>query len=460
MKENIKTLLLSLLLGVTILMIGLVWMRVPTNTEQILVREKESPDISEELQRRFYPQKAIINFGAGEHTVVRRIENLWPFYVNILKESFFKEEESVGEWKEISEEEYFNLHQEPSIAFDLENEIYSHLFVETFYLKKEDLDMGEKVKQVYFSANGDKMILVTNQGYFKYGLSDVSSQGMEKYLISLKNESNYTPYKSFWELYGVDNLVYIPQIPLKENFQKVYQNDLTYLTPAYESDLVQRFLNQSLDDVHPISEEDSRVYVSGQKNLRIYKEGYISYQDSAEKRKEEPNLTKSIEVATNFIVEKTGLANEFYIDTVSEVEKNGRSGYHLEVNYLENSLPVIPLNKKDPYSYIKMDLIDNNVENFFYLYRTASEEPTIKKDDKEMMAIEEILSQNLDEVAFKIGRPGGEYLDVIKKIEDINICLLDQVEGKSNPLIYGYEVNFNGKRIYFSGETGEILMER
>lgn len=461
MKEGAKTLFLGLFLATTLVMVGLVWMKVPPETEQIISKKESEQEISEELKQRFMPKKAIVNFGPGQHTVSYRVNNFWPFYQNILKESFPKNSGFSRGWKEISNEEYYNLHQNPSVAFDLGSQVYSHLFLESFNLEDRETSIGDQIKQIYFSSNGAFLVLVTDQGNFKYNLSDVSSQGMEKFLNSLKEESTYLPYKSLFELYAIDNLTYIPIEAPKESLNKYYQNDIVHLDPAYENDLAQRFLDQPVEAVNVIKEGQITKYVYGQKTLSIDQNGLIDFiNGQTETRGQESNLTDSIEVALSFVLQKTGIAKKVYFDSVKKIERDGRKGYHLELNYLENDYPVFPIGKENQSAYIKMDIIENNVEHFSYLYRTDAEQEVLNNSKKTLVKIEDAINKNIDQLGLEVGLPGKPLVEILERVENINVCLLDQVDKTSKPLVYGYELDFGHKKIYFHGLSGEMIMER
>lgn len=462
MREGAKTLILSLLVVSTLVMAGLVWMKPPQDTREIIKREDRKGKLSEEVRKDFLPRKALINFGPGDHTQVSHVKNIWGFYENILLESFLNEGNAPVNWKEISNQEYYDLHQRPSVVFDLGNNIYSHLFLESFKIRDKNKDLEGRVKEVYFSSNGAFLVLVTENGNYKFDLSDVSSQGMEKYLKNIKADPNQVPYKSLFELYNIDSLVYIPLEPLKEHSEKVYQNDLYQIDPAYENDLAQRFLGQPVELARVIEEDESTLYVVDQKTLRLDRRGLVDFSDRLESNKaEERDLNKSIEEVQNFIVQKTGIGKRVYFDSLAEIEKDGRKGYHFKLNYIEGAYPVFPLLGDKQKAYMEVDVVENKVVHLSYLYRTESQDQVQEPgQERPMLKVDEIMYKNLDRLSLEVGLPGKPLAQVLERVENINICLLDQVKEERTPLEMGYEVDFGHKKIYFRASDGQMVMER
>ncbi|MCD1147671.1 hypothetical protein LQU94_06045 [Peptoniphilus sp. KCTC 25270] len=460
MKEHIKTVVLAMLVALTLYMANVVWLKAPPETEILLSPERESQGISQELEESIKPYKTLINFGGKEHAIVYQVENMWPFYQNMLKQSFPENRGTSIVWKEISSKEYIRMHQEPSIVFDFGNEVYSNLFKEIYHLDNSQGKVGNEIQEIYFSANGSSVVLVTEEGYFQNTLSDVSVQGVERYFQSLKEEQKYVPYRSTNELYGSENLVYLPQGPLPFTLRRVYENGIKTMEPNNVNEMVERFLGSSFDEIHVIEEENSTLYVNGQKTLRITNNGVVIYRDESEKRSVDTKGIEAIEIAKNFMESKTGITKELYLDSLKEIRRNDKQGYRVRFNYLENNYVVYPVGEESVKSFIEVQVVDNSVVQLIYVLRGSVKLENQPIDVQAYKSIQEIIEQNQEEIGLRIGKPGSDVEDIYRELKGWDLCLMDEYQEDEFPLTYVYCVEFEGITFYYHGITGELVMIR
>ena len=440
MKKHFKTVIIGVLLVTSVFLAEKIWLAAPPGPEELL--PKAQPKIAENIEPRVLPASMLVNFGDGKHTKIYQLQNLWPFYRNILKRS--SEINEKVRWESVGTARYLKLHEEPSVVFDLENAVYSDLLKKMYNLD----DIEEDIRQLYFSES-EGMLVVTDNGIFKPRVPQ-SYSDIETYISSVAKE-NLPSYSSLWERYGIPRAVYLPDGAAGFAPGHIYRNELSDMPAAYKNDLVQRLLKVSIDDIHVIGEEDSVLYVAGQKSVRLFKNGILEYRNGGESQGSGTDAASAVQTAMAFTVRATGNGDSLYVKDVVPVRDNGRGGYRVSLNFFERGIGVVPVDGRIK-NYVEAEIYDNQVRSFRYIYRNNSGE-RVEDEPVSTLSVDEIVAKNPN----VFGDPARGYNKILKDVRDFGLCYIDYADHPRSKLRYGYTFRIDDEDYLFDAQTGAYI---
>ena len=419
MKERIKTVILAALLVLTLVLARQIWLAPPpTGNKLIAVADTKFTDA---VIGRMMPAAMVVNFGDGAHTKTVQLKNLWPFYRNILKQNFDGKEKV--QWEKMAYKDYLKCHDKPSVVFEVAKGTYSDLFKDVYNLH----DLKGEIAAIYFSES-EGVIFETEEGAMKPDFS-VNLSDINKYIRSLEREDN-PPYSSLWERYGIQRAVYI------SDEKPVFESDV-----VYKNDLLRRLLKAGIDDLHEIGEEDSTLYVWGQRTVRLYNNGLLDYKDQTEAAKEVMDPAGAVERAFEFVAKNTGTIDDVYLEKLEPITANGGRGYRVVMNHSEKGLPVFPV-KGEKIDAIVVELFNNQVKRMTYLYRNKAEEESANTL-VEGMAFADVVAMHPE----IFGAKEDGYDQLLKPLRRVSLCYLDDGREEKKALVPGYYVLY-GERVY------------
>lgn len=440
MKERIKTVILGALLVLTLFLAGQIWLAPPpTGNKLIAVADTKFTDA---VIGRMMPAAMVVNFGDGAHTKTVQLKNLWPFYRNILKQSFDGKEKV--QWQKMAYKDYLKCHEKPSVVFEVSKGTYSDLFKDVYNLH----ELKGEITAIYFSE-AEGVIFETEEGPMKPDFA-VNLSDINKYIRSLARENNPS-YSSLWERYGIQRAVYLSdEKPVFEG-DVVYENDLSNIKGAYKNDLLRRLLRANVDDLHEISEEDSTLYVYGQRTVRLYNDGLLDYKDQTEAAKEVMDPAGAVERAFEFVAKNTGTIDDFYLEKLEPLTSNGGRGYRVIMNHSEKGLPVYPV-KDEKTDYIAVEIFNNQVKRMTYLYRNKAEEES-EKTRVEGMAFGDVVAMHPE----IFGAKEEGYDQLLKPLKRVSLCYLDDGKEEKKALLPGYCVLYGERMYLFDALSGAYV---
>lgn len=440
MKERLKTIVLAALLVLTLILARQIWLSPPPTGNKLIAAA--DPKLTDAVIGRMMPAAMVVNFGGGAHTQTVQLKNLWPFYRNILKQSFDGKEDI--HWKKMPYKDYLKCHDKPSVVFEVAKGTYSDLFKDVYNLH----DLKGEIAAIYFSES-EGVIFETEEGAMKPEFT-VNLSDINKYIRSLEREAN-PPYSSLWERYGIQRAVYLPdEKPVFEG-GVVYENDLTHMKNTYKSDLLRRLLKANIDDLHEIGEEDSTLYVYGQRTVRLYNNGLLDYKDQTEVAKEVMDPAGAVERAFEFVAKNTGTIDDVYLEKLEPIKNGGVRGFRVTMNHSQKGLPVFPVQDENT-DYIVVDLFNNQVKRMTYLYRNKAEEESESHAVKGMDFAEVVAMH--PEI---FGAKGEGYDQLLKPLKRVSLCYLDDGREEKKALVPGYYVLY-GEQVYlFDAMSGDCV---
>ena len=440
MKARIKSIAIAVLLFLTLALAQQIWLAPPPTGNKLI--PVTDPKLTDAVAERMMPAAMVVNFGGGVHTKTMQLKNLWPFYRNVLKQTFVGKDDF--QWEKMAYKDYLKCHDTPSLVFEVAKGTYSDLFKNVYHL---DSLPGE-ILAIYFSES-EGIIFETEEGAMKPDF-DVSLSDINKYIRSLEKEDNPS-YSSLWERYGIQRALYLSdEKPVFEG-DVIYKNDLAHMESAYKNDLLRRLLKANIDDMHEIDEEDSTLYVNGQRTVRLYKNGMLDYKDQTEAVKEVMDPAGAVERAFEFVAKNTGNIDDVYLEKLESVTSNGVRGYRVVMNHSEKGLPVLPMGEEKG-DYIVVELFNNQVKRMTYLYRNKAEDRG-ENDKVEGMAFADVVAMHPE----IFGAKDEGYDQILKPLRRVSMCYLDRAEEETAALVPGYYVLYDDELYFFDAMTGQFV---
>ncbi len=440
MKEHIKSLAIALLLVLTLSLARQIWLA-PLPTGNKLIASAD-PKLEDAVSGRMMPAAVVVNFGGGRHTKILQLKNLWPFYRNLLKQTF--DGRDGVRWEKMAYKDYLKCHDAPSVVFEVAKDTYSDLYKKVYHLESVPAD----ILAIYFSES-DGVIFETEEGPMKPDF-DVKLSDINKYIRALEKEENPS-YSSLWERYGIQRALYLPDdAPIFEG-DILYKNDLPNMKSAYKNDLIRRLLKASIDDVHEIDEEDSTLYVYAQRTVRLFDDGRLDFKDRTETAKEVMDPAGAVERAFAFVAKTTGNIDDMYLEKLEPLKDGSKRGFRVVMNHSEKGLPVVPVNKEKT-DTIVVELFDNQVTHMSYLYRNKVEDRR-ENAKVQAMAFADVIAMHPE----IFGAKEEGFDQILKPLRRVSLCYVDDALTEEKALEAAYYVRYRERVYIFDAKDGRWI---
>lgn len=440
MKARLKSIVIGVLLFLTLGLAQQIWLAPPPTGNKLI--PVSDPKLTDAVVGRMMPAAMVVNFGGGMHTKTVQLKNLWPFYRNVLKQTFVGKDDF--QWEKMAYKDYLKCHDTPSVVFEVAKGTYSELFKNVYHLES----LPGEILAVYFSES-EGIIFETEEGVMRPDF-DVSLSDITKYIRSLEKEDNPS-YSSLWERYGIQRALYLSDDKPVFEGDVIYKNDLAHMESAYKNDLLRRLLKASIDDMHEIDEEDSTLYVNGQRTVRLYKNGILDYKDQSEVAKEVMDPAGAVERAFEFVAKSTGNIDDVYLEKLEPVTSGGIRGFRVVMDHSEKGLPVLPMREKKG-DYIVVELFNNQVTRMTYLYRNKAEDRG-ENDKVEGMAFTDVVAMHPE----IFGAKTDGYDQLLKPLRRVSLCYLDRAGEEKAALLPGYYVLYGDAFYLFDALSGQLV---
>ena len=440
MKARLKSIVIGVLLFLTLGLAQQIWLAPPPTGNKLI--PVSDPKLTDAVVGRMMPAAMVVNFGGGMHTKTVQLKNLWPFYRNVLKQTFVGKDDF--QWEKMAYKDYLKCHDTPSVVFEVAKGTYSELFKNVYHLES----LPGEILAVYFSES-EGIIFETEEGVMRPDF-DVSLSDITKYIRSLEKEDNPS-YSSLWERYGIQRALYLSDDKPVFEGDVIYKNDLAHMESAYKNDLLRRLLKASIDDMHEIDEEDSTLYVNGQRTVRLYKNGILDYKDQSEVAKEVMDPAGAVERAFEFVAKSTGNIDDVYLEKLEPVTSGGIRGFRVVMDHSEKGMPVLPMREKKG-DYIVVELFNNQVRRMTYLYRNKAEDRG-ENDKVEGMAFTDVVAMHPE----IFGAKTDGYDQLLKPLRRVSLCYLDRAGEEKAALLPGYYVLYGDAFYLFDALSGQLV---
>ena len=499
-KEKFKTVLLTILFLLTIILTQQLWITIPLaerlpSSKQASSKDIETTDNIKMIANIVSPQSFIVNFGGGLHTVLysdsfnmgqEDFYGFWPETLTLFKENFFEEGATV---EEVPKEKWEEANKSKSILMDFSYSI--PLSVIRNIAEGKEVGISGKIPEL------DSILIGTTEGAGVF----IASKATDKYYqlkgkksefsifstaISLIEENGYNIYYDINNFYSEviekSNVVEsdrILPVSLKDNIPRiqVVEEIDTYNENQVEA-FSSTFFGGSFDFIRKINETNGAViYMDGygRRVLKIDQTGFLEYVEEIDPQKSTANTEywDGLKEATLFVSEHGGWPNkDTYLKEVNIIENNKRKGYEFIFGYRLNGLPVY-YNEKLNSEPIEIQVMGKQVIHYKrYIKKEKIAVNFLDEEDINETTIRtplQIIDDNFEKINqnYQSTLIGGTVeLDdkdlgneVLTSISSIKLGYYDQPMREPNKLIPIWIIRFDPYTYYFDAYNGKLVYQ-
>lgn len=472
-KEDIKTLLLILLVCISIFLTKELWIEIPSDILSAF-RSNEGVTSSYIFSDMIIPHKILINFNENSHTLLYSDEgnNIWPYGKLYLKNTFLEKNFKTSY---ISNEEYVSYQKHKSINYYFSEAMSTYILAKALEVKDPNTitEKIPEVNSVYIFLEADEPFLILSNDVKHLKITNLSFniKELREIINTIELKGNYTYYYSIRDTLGGDNDLYIPY-RMTSNIPTVYvQNEIKIEDREEIRNIAERFFNKDIDYLREIVERNgSTIYIYNQNVLKIYKNGYLEYFSPLEEPVRERNLYISLNTIANFISSHSGALKGMYLDRIEEVEWDNNLGYKLVFKYRVKGMPLV-VGCTDVEPSIEVEVYNKYVRSY---KRFVREEVILQNDEKilngeNMLSAFDIIDMNynllesryiLDKGIANKGENHNLNKEVIDGIEDISLAYFDPCQKEGNEKLIGvWSLTIEGRVYAFDVYTGKLIYE-
>lgn len=442
--EYILDIILVILAGITIILSSVLWIDLkntsPNRTTTVATEtEYDTNEIFKQLLR---PQKMVATYN-GKHHHIGEFDEIYGTYQDRIYDIFARLNPAEAEM--ISVEQYLAMQNMPSIVFFYSSSVNLTLLLANL-IEPEQYNHEIPISEIYFSR--DAIVVSDGINYYKFNVA----VNVDSTLSSLTGES-LPEVKNLFELYGINKNIYISEDDNYTMRKVTYINDLKDLmfNEAYINNLTKRFLNQDIEHIRDIVQDESRNLIFSDEYLTLYTNGIIEYENLREVESKTRNLYTSYRSAMSFISSRVG-SSGLYISEIQPIEIKDNKGYRFKFNLMEDYIPVA-VNNPDHPNYIEIDVYNSGVKHFVLNYKKVEKDVPPKYEKISAVSLLDII----DNAPTVFNEPFEEVLNGIK---DIEVVYLDNTANGQSELRSCMFIEYKGRKLYFSLESGRLLMER
>lgn len=473
-KEKYKTLLLILLVCISIFLTRKVWMKIPYEIFPVF-REKEVSNNSYIISDMIVPNKYLLNFNQGNHTLYYSDEkhNLWVSTKEILKEVLSTKNYRA---ESINNEQFMAYQNVKSINFIFPEKVNTYILNKSLEIKNPNdiYNTLPEIDSIYIYLEKDKPFLIFSNSQVHIKISDpnIETRGLREVLNGIEEKGDYTYYYSMRDTLGSMNDIYIPY-EMTSSLPIVYvDNEININNKKEITQIAEKFFDRDIDYLREIVENNgSTIYIYNQKVLKIYQNGLLEFFSPIEQPVLERNLYISLNTAGSFISNYIGAPKGMYLDKIEEIKSDSNLGYRFTFKYRIRGIPVI-LGDDEIQDFIQIEVFNNYVKSYRRFIRkdvNALEYKTSK--DKQMLSAFEILDLNyeliennfiednvIDNKDVDLEKLRG---DIEASIQDISMAYYDPCQKQVGEKLVGAWVITVDKRIYvFDIYGGKLVYEK
>ena len=459
--ENIKSVLLVVLMISTILLLYFFWGDI--SLEDLKLSDSQENYETMDIKDLIVPSQIVISLGEDSYKLAAK--NKWSEMVKGLDESMQSDTLIV---EEITKEQYERVMKISSIRAKFNYQLSLSEFCYAYGIKTTPAfnDIGTISELGYGTISKESLLIYDSkkQKYYRIIITNEAKR-LEQLLTSLVEEESpiyYTIGKYLGG--GVTNRVFIPII-LQTNLHEFEYNRETYSKQNEDvSTIAQSYFGKTFDFIRKIEEGNGTViymYGYGQKVLIVNTNGVIEYKEESTGTNNGAGYLESLKTALNFIGAHgafEGSNSSKYVPYLKNVEINfdGKRGYRftfgLEVNnyriYYQDRDPIIIEITENQVTYFNRDLSEYN--------SVMVEE---KKDEyKEAYSAINMLAENYGYFRNEMGM-AGTFEEIANRIISVEpgYAVARKKDQTKGTVKAAWIVGFDGVEAYFDLYTTNPL---
>lgn len=464
-REQVKTLILTILVIMSIIFTQKIWFHSPIRIlqSQASYLERETAKIVETRNQLMMPEKATLSLGGNYYTMLSAdTENVWKESKKVLEEYFIKEPEI----RHISQERYREVRRLKSVELEFGRNIPSILISSIFdTLDNKIITDIKTINKILIPAfnRGSIYIWEEEDIFYEVRLGEHNDSSV---LLDFIDDFSTRSHEKYYPLFGdVNNDVVMPlrfTTPIPQVFVE------SQINANSDSDIINHakgFFNENLDFVKTIKETSGAtmfMYGYGEKGVRINNRGRLEYNEEIGSIAS-TNVVASLDTAIDFMMEKQQeLPESAYL---KEIQNINNKGYYFGFGYRIGGFPVA-FNMNNMVHPIEVEVYGDKVRSYRSFIREDMNFSEVSGSDL-MLLPQKIIEDHIqllkeDYIADISEEEIPDEQEIIRRIEEnissVEIVYYDTLEENSRQLLTpSWRIVIGNKEYYFDSYEGKLL---
>lgn len=476
-REKLKTLILSILVIMSILLTQQLWFPSPNEIFTSETKsEKDSSSIAiEARENTISPNAIVVSFGAGDirknhYTVLSsNLDLAWNKSKNILQDFFLGDPEITL----VTKDEYIQNNILKSIELEFAKNMPTILVSSIFdSLENKIVRSIKEINKILIPAfnRGVIYIVENDETIFEVKLSQYNDNSTLVNFIDELGEVEYIKYHPIFSGFEEFDKNYTPMpisytVPTTQIF---VQSEIDINNEAMLIERSKNFFNENFDFVKTVKETSGAtvyVYGYGEKSVRINSKGALEYNEQIGNISS-TNVVASLDAAIDFIYKNGGLPEGTYLKEVKSILSGKNKGYLFSFGYRIGGFPVKFKGNRMEHP-IEIEVYGNKVKSYRSLVRNVMNIQGITPEQS-VLYFADIINENIKDLKlhyFNFEDESTEKIDdeekiseILKGIEEVRMVYFDTVdEAKGQLLKPSWMIKIKGDIYYFDSYTGELI---
>lgn len=437
-----------------------------TNIQKIEIEKT----VTENIVRMISPQRYIVNFGGGLHTII--YSDSYDIWTNLTKsfiDSYHEQNVEVidyDRWKNAVEHKSLLLEFKYSISPKNLLDILGKQLKLKDSMAFNKILICQKDNNVYLGNDKDNIYFVVKDLNNIYNIL--------KKIDKIEN-TDYQTYYNIKDIYGIQNKNLIPEA--FQNISKVQvEKEIMPTNERATEAFAETFFGNNLDFIRRIKETSGTIvymYGYGQRVLRIEESGRIEYVEEINPRlaAEKSTIDISLKLAANFISTHGNTPlNKMYLRNIIPFIDGGKQGYKFLFGYKLNNLPVYKsshsnsLNSMEP---IEVKILGKQIISYKRNVKSQKNVANFLEESKDILKARQVIDLNFETIKndyvttmISQGALINEQTlssDILKSLQNVQIGYYDNEKIYKNEVIPIWIIKDKVKTYYIDAYTGEIL---
>lgn len=463
-REQIKTLILTLLIIMSIVFTQKIWFYSPLKILQseASFKERQASTILETRGQLVIPEQAIVSFGNNNYTIISsNMEGIWRETRDVLSQYFNGEPEVTPS----TYEKYRENSRLKSIELQFGKNIPSVLV--SSVLDTVDNKVVSSIKEIRSILiptlnRGIIYIVGKDNNIYEIKLDDYAEN---RQLMAYIDNLQTTNYVRYYPLFAdVGNYTVMP-LNYEKSTPKVFvESEIKVDDEEAVIERAKSFFNENLDFVKTIKETSGAVvfmYGYGEKGVRISNRGRLEYTEEVGSITSN-NVVTALDAAIDFAIDHGGFPEDSYL---KEIKQEDKKGYYFGFGYRIEGLPV-EFNNPNLVHPLEIEVYGDKVKNYrsfvreeMTLANVPASEPTqlpqkVIEDHIELLKTDYLT--DMEEVQQLEDKEVLSYIE--KNISEAELVYYDTTENtRRQLLIPAWKIKIDKRVYYFNSYDGELL---
>ncbi|WDV45843.1 hypothetical protein PV797_20480 [Clostridiaceae bacterium M8S5] len=466
--ERLKTYTLIGLFIISIILCHELLTGISFNTNFIFNKKKISTNEVINSGDFLAPSRFIINYSDSHHKMIysNNKYKVWTLGQSGLKDYLDDDKTNVSLYGEVDEELQNEMYSQKSIVMKFDDLIDIKFASKVLGIK--DISIISKyikdMNVLYFYLGSDHYVIIANdKSYVKLKNGAIKLEELNEIAESIKLDDELPKYYEGYKLFIGDKSkdIFIP-VNVSKKITSPYVKE--YVSEKDMENIASKYLEKDINYIRKIvQDDDTKIYMYGQKNLVLRNNGIIEYYDNSGESVLDKDLYNSFIAAVNFIVEKTEYTSNIYLTHIEDLDNDKNKGYRFSFSYNIFNRPVrTSINNKYLSSPIEMEVYGSTVTK----YKSCIREVLVDTNPFNVLSPKDIIEKNYNYMGNKFQsknekKKGKVEDDFLNNIDNVYFRYYDLIDNNTFSKLRASWVIEIGDHVYvYDAENGLLIDEK